>query len=133
MKFKFLASWGLVACFLIVGIPLLAHHGGDNYDTSKPVILKGATVTNFYWTNPHIILQVDAKDEQGNVQHWSVEASNPSTLQLKGWSQASFQTGDTVTVYVFQTKTRRPVGRLNKVILANGTELTDGQQGDKKY
>ena len=133
MKSRFIAFWGLVVCFLIACVPLLAHHGGDNYDTSKPVILKGATVTNFYWTNPHVILQFDAKDEQGNIQHWSAEASNPSTLQLKGWSQVSFQKGDTVTFYVFQTKTRRPVGRLNKAILADGTELTDGQQGDKKY
>ena len=133
MRFRFLPSWGLGVCFLIACVPLLAHHGGNNYDTSKPVILKGATVTNFYWTNPHVILQFDAKDEQGNVQHWSAEASNPSTLQLKGWSQLSFQKGDTVTIYVFQTKTGRPVGRLNKAILADGTELRDGQQGDKNY
>jgi hypothetical protein len=133
MKFTFMKSWGLVVCFLIACIPLLAHHGDDNYDTSKPVILKGATVTNFYWTNPHVILMVDAKDDEGNVQHWSVEASNPSTLQLKNWTQTSFQKGDTVTVYVFQAKTHRPVGRLNKAILANGTTLTDGQQGAKEY
>jgi len=133
MRFRFIASWSLVVCLLIAGIPLLAHHGGVNYDTSKPVILKGATVTNFYWTNPHCIIQFDAKDEQGNVQHWSAETSNPSTLQLKGWSQTSFQKGDTVTIYVFQSKTRRPVGRLNKAILADGTVLTDGQQGATQY
>jgi hypothetical protein len=133
MRFRFIASWRLVVCLLIAGIPLLAHHGGNNYDTSKPVIVKGATVTNFYWTNPHVILLVDAKDEQGNVQHWTVEASNPSTLQLKNWSQTSFQKGDTVTVYLFQTKTGRPVGRLNKAILADGTVLTDGQQGATQY
>ncbi len=133
MRFRFLASWGLVVCFLIACIPLLAHHGGNNYDTSKAVVLKGATVTKWMWINPHCIVQVDVKDDQGNVQHWSAEVSNPSTLQLKGWSQESLRPGDVITVYVFQSKTGRPVGRLNKIVLADGTELRDGQQGGKDY
>ncbi len=133
MRFRFLASWGLVVCFLIACIPLLAHHGGNNYDTSKAVVLKGATVTKWMWINPHCIVQVDVKDDQGNVQHWSAEVSNPSTLQLKGWSQEILRPGDVITVYVFQSKTGRPVGRLNKIVLADGTELRDGQQGGKDY
>ncbi len=133
MRFRFLASWGLVVCFLVACIPLLAHHGGNNYDTSKAVVLKNATVTKWLWINPHCIVQVDVKDDQGNVQHWSAEVSNPSTLQLKGWSQEILQPGDVITVYVFQSKTGRPVGRLNKIVLADGTELRDGQQGGKEY
>ena len=131
MKFIFVASWGWVVCFLIAGIPLLAHHGENNYDTGKAVVLKGATVTKWLWINPHVVVQFDAKDAQGNVQHWSAEASSPSTLQLKGWSQVSFRPGDVITVYVFQSKTGRPVGRLNKIVLADGTELRDGQQGGR--
>ena len=132
MKFKFITSWGLLVCFLVAGIPLLAHHGGNNYDTSKPVVLKGATVTKWLWINPHVIVQVDAKDAQGNVQHWAAEASSPSTLQLKGWSQSTFQPGDVITVYLYQSKTGRPVGRLNRIVLADGTELRDGQQGGRE-
>ena len=131
MRFRFIASWGLVACFLIACIPLLAHHGGNNYDTSKAVVLKNATVTKWNWINPHVIVQVDVKDDQGNIQHWAAEASSPSTLQLKGWSQASFQPGDVVTIYLYQSKTGRPVGRLNRIVLADGTELHDGQQGGR--
>ena len=131
MRLRVSATVGFVLSLVIACVPLVAHHGGDNYDTSKAVALKGATVTKWLWINPHVILQVDAKDENGNVQHWSAEASSPSTLQLKGWSQSSFQPGDTVTIYLFQSKTGRPVGRLSKVVLANGTELFDGQQGGK--
>lgn len=131
MRFKFIASWGLVLCFLIACIPLLAHHGGDNYDTSKAVVLKGATVTKWLWINPHVIVQVDFKDAEGKVQNWSAEASSPSTLQLKGWSESTFKPGDTITVYLYQSKTGRPVGRLNRIVLADGTELRDGQQGGR--
>ena len=132
MRFRLIASWGLVVCFLIAGIPLLAHHGGNNYDTSKPVVLKGAVVTKWLWINPHVIVQVDVKDAQGNVEHWGAEASSPSTLQLKGWSQATFKPGDVITVYLYQSKTGRPVGRLNRIVLADGTELRDGQQGGRE-
>ena len=131
MKFRFITSWGLVVCFLIACIPLLAHHGGNNYDTSKPVVLKNATVTKWNWINPHVIVQVDVKDAKGNVEHWAAEASSPSTLQLKGWSEASFKPGDVVTIYLYQAKTGRPVGRLNRIVLADGTELHDGQQGGR--
>src|SRR5215471_11706288 len=94
MRSRFITFWGLVVCFLIAGTPLIAHHGENNYDTSKAVVLKGATVTKWLWINPHVIVQVDAKDAQGIVQHWSAEASSPSTLQLKGWSEASFKPGE---------------------------------------
>ena len=131
MRFRFPASWGLVVCFLIACIPLLAHHGGNNYDTSKAVVLKNAVVTKWQWWNPHVILMVDFKNDKGDVEHWAGEASSPSTLQLKGWSQASFQPGDVVTMYLYQSKTGRPVGRMNRVVLADGTELHDGQQGGR--
>ena len=129
MRFRFLASWGLVVCFLIAGIPLLAHHGGNNYDTSKAVVLKNAVVTKWQWWNPHVILMVDFKNDKGEVEHWAGEASSPSTLQLKGWSQATFQPGDVITVYIYQAKTGRPVGRLNKIVLADGTVLKDSALG----
>src|SRR5215471_367149 len=131
MKFRRRTSLGLVVCFMTACIPLLAHHGENNYDTSKAVVLKNATVTKWLWINPHVIVQVDAKDAEGNVQHWSAEASSPSTLQLKGWSEASFKPGDVITVYLYQSKTGRPVGRLNRIVLADGTELHDGQQGGR--
>ena len=95
------------------------------------VVLKGAVVTKWQWWNPHVILMVDFKNDKGEVEHWAGEASSPSTLQLKGWSQASFQPGDVITMYLYQSKTGRPVGRMNRVVLGDGTELHDGQQGGR--
>ena len=131
MKLGFRASWGLVVCFLIASIPLLAHHSASNYDLSKPVVLKGARVTKWLWMNPHSVVMVDVTDDKGNVQHWAAEVSSPSTLQLKGWSQASMHPGDVITVYLYQSKSGRLVGRLNRIVLADGTELHDGQQGGR--
>ena len=108
---------------------LFAHHGNVAYDTSKAIVLKGATVTKFLWTNPHTVVMFDVPDDQGNVQHWAGEAGSPSALRLIGWSQSSVKPGDTITVYIYRSKTGNPVGRLNKIVLADGTELKDSALG----
>jgi hypothetical protein len=114
---------------LLVSIPLFAHHGNTAYDTNKAVVLKGATVTKFVWGNPHTFLMVDVKDDKGNVVDWAGEAGSPSSLGLLGWTKDSVQPGDVITVYIYQSKTGRPVGRLNKIVLADGTTLKDSALG----
>ena len=128
MRLRIASSFILTAS-LLASIPLFAHHGNTAYDTSKAVILKGATVTKFVWGNPHTFLMVDVKDDKGNVVHWAGEAGSPSSLGLLGWSKDSVQPGDVITVYVYQSKTGRTVGRLNKIVLADGTTLKDSALG----
>jgi hypothetical protein len=120
----------LVVGLLLVCVPIFAHHGSATYDTGKVVMLKDATITKFIWANPHSIAMFDAKDDKGSVQHWAAEAGSPSALSLIGWSKNSLRPGDVVTVYVFQSKTGNPVGRLNRIALADGTTLKDSQLGD---
>ena len=122
-------SVALVMGFLMLGVQLLAHHGNVAYDTSKAVVLKGATVTKFVWANPHTFIMFDVKDEKGEVQHWSGEAGSPSSLRLLGWTQNSLHPGDTITVYIYASKTGNPVGRLNRIVLADGSELKDSALG----
>jgi len=129
MMRKHVMSLALLMGFMILSAPLFAHHGNVAYDTSKAVVLKGATVTKFVWANPHTFIMFDVKDEKGNVQHWSGEAGSPSALRLLGWSQSSLQAGDTITVYIYASKTGNPVGRLNRIVLADGTELKDSALG----
>src|ERR1700685_4303823 len=129
---KLLARLVLVLGLLMVCVPMFAHHGSATYDTSKPVLVKDATITKFIWANPHSIAMFDAKDANGNVVHWAAEASSPSALGLIGWAKNSLKPGDVVTVYVFQSKTGNPVGRLNKIVLADGTTLSDSQLGGDK-
>ena len=129
MNPRLLMSIGLVAGLLIFGGPILAHHGNVAYDTSKAVVLKGATVTKFVWANPHAFIMFDAKDDKGNVLHWAGEAGSPSALGPLGWTSSSLQPGDTITVYIYQSKTGNPVGRLNKIVLADGMELRDSALG----
>lgn len=121
---------GLIVSLLMTCAPLFAHHGSATYDTQKVVVLKDATITKFIWANPHSIAMFDVKDDKGNVNHWAAEAGSPSALTLIGWTKNSLKPGDVVTVYTFQSKNGNPVGRLNKIVLTDGTTLKDSQLGD---
>jgi hypothetical protein len=110
-------------CFLAVSVPLFAHHGTAAYDTDKKITLK-ATVTEWFWANPHCFLKFDAKDDKGNPAHWATETSNPSDMVNLGWSKDTFKPGDVITVTFIPVKNGNPIGRVESVVLANGQTLS---------
>ena len=84
---------GIVAClvgFLAFSVPLFAHHGAASFDTSKTVTVTG-TVTEYIWSNPHVLVKLDAKDDSGNVSHWVIEAWNPVTQMQQRLDQEYLQ------------------------------------------
>ena len=129
MKAKLLMMVALLAGLASIASPLFAHHGAAAYDMTKPVVLKDATVTEFLWINPHPLIKADYKDEKGEVQHWTMEMGSTVSAQLIGWTRTTLAYGDVVTLYVWQAKTRVPVGRFNKVVFADGTTMRDTQTG----
>jgi hypothetical protein len=100
-----------VVVLLAVSVPLVAHHGNAAYDTAKTVTVKG-TVTDYIWTNPHVFVKVDVKDEGGNTVHWIVEAQNPVSMGQIGWSKNTFKPGDEVEIDAMPAKNGNPVGFL---------------------
>jgi hypothetical protein len=128
MKSKLLMSFAVLVGGLTVSGALFAHHGATSY-VNNIVVLKEATVTKLVWANPHTIVLFDVKDDQGNVSHWAGEAGSPSAVSLLGWTKNSLQPGDVITVYIYPAKSGSPVGRLNKVVLADGKTLRDSQLG----
>ena len=102
-----------------------AHHGTASFDTEREITLKG-TVTEWLWANPHCFLKFDAKDDTGTVRSWTVETSNPPDMTIRGWRRTSFKAGDQVTVTLQPFKNGSPVGRIRKVVLANGETLSTG-------
>ena len=134
MKSKPLAAFVLSVGLLAVCGPVFAHHGSAAY-SDKPSEFKQAAVTKFAWANPHSLIEFDVKDASGKVAHWTAETASPEALKLIGWNKSSLQPGDVITVYVYAAKTGLPAGRLNKVVLADGTVLHDtmlgGDSGNK--
>ena len=128
MKNKLVAAFVLAGGVLAVGSPVLAHHGNAAYaDTITE--FKQATVTKVAWANPHALIDFDAKNAKGEIVHMVVETAAPQALRLIGWSKDSVAPGDVVTVRMYVAKNGNPAGRLNKIILADGSELHDTQLG----
>ena len=116
---------GIVAVtvgFLAVSVPLFAHHGAASFDTSRMVTVTG-TVTEYIWSNPHVLVKLDAKDESGNVAHWVVEAWNPVTQASRGWTKNTFKPGDEVTADVTPAKNNQTIGEFRGRIVINGKEF----------
>jgi hypothetical protein len=128
MKGKLLVAF--VLGFGLLGLcgSALAHHGNAAYaDTLSQ--FKQVTVTKFAWANPHSLIYFDVKDDNGKVVNWVCETAAPQALRLIGWTKTSIAPGDTISVYMYAAKNGNPAGRLQKIVLADGTELHDTQLG----
>ena len=119
----------LIALSVLTGVVtmssvVVAHHGNAAYDGTVTVV-KDATVTKLLWANPHTLVQFDVKDDKGELVHWTAELGSPSALGNVGWNKSSLMPGDVITVYVHQAKTKNPVGRIDHIVLADGSQLRD--------
>jgi hypothetical protein len=88
LKNKLGRSLALFVGFLLSCGLAIAHHGNSAYDEKNPLTVKG-TVTEFAWSNPHVQIYFDVKDDRGNVAHWSVETLSPGKLLRCGWTRDS--------------------------------------------
>jgi Family of unknown function (DUF6152) len=125
MKAKLLTPVALVVGLLAFSGTMLAHHGSASY-SQQPTTLKNVTVTKVNWGNPHTLLLFDFKDAKGNVQHWVSEANAASAISTSGWTKTAVKPGDTLTVVLYAAKNGQTVGRVGKVVLADGREFGDG-------
>jgi hypothetical protein len=108
-----------------VSRPLFAHHSSAAYDMEHPVNMKGV-VSNMEWTNPHVFIFLDVKDDTGGVEEWRVEGNSPNMLVRTGWKREMIKTGDQLLVNGAPAKNGAKVMRLITLTLANGRKY-DGQ------
>jgi hypothetical protein len=101
-----LAAVGSLAMF---AGSVMAHHGVAGYDMTKTITLRG-TVAKFDWSNPHVVVYVDAKNEGGEMQHWTIEFAAPVHMVRAGWSKNSMKAGDDIIIETHPSRNGAPVG-----------------------
>src|ERR1700734_542364 len=130
MKTRLFRTLAASAAFLLASVPVFAHHSfAAEFDVKQPITLKG-TVTKVEWTNPHVWIYLDVKDEQGNVQHWQCENGAPNALARMGWTRNSLKAGDQVTIEGFRAKNDDKTANARQVILPDGRKVFSGSAED---
>jgi hypothetical protein len=134
MRLRPAVSLALVVGFLMVCVPLFAHHGtGVAYDPEKLVMLKG-TVTEWIWSNPHCGILFDVTDDKGNVVHWGAELGNPHQMSGAGFSKDTLKPGDKFTITGHPSKSGAPRMTLDHFVLPDGHVLSGrGIKGNGEY
>jgi hypothetical protein len=125
MRHRLLRTLGVALVVWTASVPLLAHHGAAQFDVGKKVTVKG-TVVEWFWANPHCFLRFDAAGDDGHVVRWAVETQSGPNIVPQGFTKQTFKVGDEVTVTLEPVKNGRPLGRLLRVVLADGSTLPLG-------
>ena len=122
---------GLLLALVILPatVSLWAHHSPSAiFDMSKRIAL-GGTLTKIDWVNPHIVIYIDGKAEDGKTENWVFESNPPAWFRRVGVGRADFAKGlgQAVKVEGVRAKDRSLYGYLQKITFADGNslELTD--------
>jgi hypothetical protein len=109
----------------------IAHHSFAPMDLTRTVTLDGV-IKEFQWTNPHTWIEIDVVNEDGEVEHWSIEANSPNQLTRQGWRSTDLAPGDHVVLVINPLRSGDPGGLYRRITLGDG-EVRDalyGQTGD---
>jgi hypothetical protein len=96
MKYKTILF--LVVAALACGTAAYAHHSfGATYNTKAEIKIEGKLM-QFVFRNPHSFVNIEAPDQNGAMQRWSVEWSGAAALGNQGLTQTTLKAGDHVIV-----------------------------------
>jgi len=117
----------LAAVLAAFGASLSAHHSfAAQYDANQPLTLTG-TVAKIDWTNPHIHIFLDVKDDKGGVTQWKLEGYPPNMLVRQGWQRdVTLKPGAVITVAGWRARLEPNEGAARFVTFADGRRLASG-------
>jgi hypothetical protein len=125
MKAKFALSAAALAVFL-AALPARAHHSfAAEFDSEKPVSVKGKFV-KMEWINPHSWIYMDVTGADGKVVSWKCEALPPNGLYRGGWRKDSLKPGDEITIEGFLAKDGTSTMWTRTVTTADGRRMFAG-------
>ena len=96
MKYRVLLA--VIAGAFLFAVKIYAHHSfAAVYNTKETVKLEGSLV-QFVFRNPHSFVTLEAPDQEGKAQRWSLEWGGAAQLAGQGVQQRTLNVGDHVIV-----------------------------------
>jgi hypothetical protein len=123
------ALGSLVLGTLLTAQYAFAHHSFAVHFVADRLIKVAGVVNEFSFRNPHGLLVLTAKGDDGQAAQWRIETNSPNILRRRGWTETSIKPGDEVTVEGYPARDGTNSMRVYRVIYADGRELV-GQRPD---
>ena len=111
----------VVVLALVSGVPISAHHSWP-ISRDRLVTVKG-TVTAITWENPHPMITLDVRTDDGKIEKWSVGGPAINRMEANGWTRTTLKPGDVLTGIGYQFADGQKIIRLERVVLADGKEM----------
>jgi hypothetical protein len=99
LRKRVIAAWAPVVLLAFAGFAWAHHSPSAEFDMAKRVTVTG-TLTKVDWVNPHIVVFLDAKGGDGNVENWRMESNPPAWFRRVGVSRNDLAKGIGQTVKV---------------------------------
>jgi hypothetical protein len=81
------------------------------------------TVTDFAWNNPHPMIGLEVRTNDGKVEKWTVGGPAINRMEANGWTRSTVKPGDVITGIGYQFSDGQKIIRLERVIFADGKEM----------
>ena len=112
----------LVLALVSAVMPLSAHHSWPiSFD--RLVTVKG-TVIEFKWANPHPMMTLEVQATDGRTEKWLIGGPAINRMESNGWTRTTVKPGDVITGIGYQFADGQKIVRLERVVLADGKELS---------
>jgi hypothetical protein len=106
----------------LAAYPIAAHHSEAAFDIESVVVFTGV-VTRYAWRNPHVYIDVEARDTTGAPVQWVVETGATPILTRSGWTPESLTVGEEITVRAHPERGERTYALLLTLEKSDGTIL----------
>jgi hypothetical protein len=113
----------ILAALLVAAAPGWAHHGSAGFDQNKPVHLTGK-VSQVEWTNPHVVIHLEAAGADGKVVTWLVNTLPPNAATRMGFPQSSFASGTELSIDGYQALDGSNHVNGTSIVFKDGKKIT---------
>jgi hypothetical protein len=100
------------------------HHSFPVHFVPDELVEVTGVVSEFRFRNPHGLIYLTARGDDGSAEEWKIETNSPNILRRRGWSPESIKPGDEVTIVGYPARDESNFMRVYRVVYADGRELT---------
>jgi hypothetical protein len=81
------------------------------------------TVTAYTWSNPHVMIALDIRADDGSIERWEVGGPSINQMAANGWDRNTLKAGDIITGIGYRFTDRSRILRLERIVTSDGREL----------